>query len=144
MFIENDEGGRAWLLSNPGLEDLLDLLVYCYRPATRERPATPSLRGHDHLYEHAVANWTQHAAGRHALQAPRGDAGADPDPANAWGKKANDSSLWNPGSSSSSWVVSDAGEGREASIGTLPSPVGNHGESPAFRITCFTWKVISK
>jgi len=134
MFIENDEGVRAWLLSNPVLEDPLDLLVYCHRPATRERPATPPLRGHDYLHENAVANWAQHAAGRHGLQAPRGDAGADPGPANALGKKANDSPLFHPGSSSSSSVVSDAGEGREASIGTSPSPVGDPGESPAFRI----------
>jgi len=101
MFIVNDEGVRAWLLSNPVLQDPLDLLVYCHRPATRERPATPPLRGHDYLHESAVANWAQHAAGRHGLQAPRGDAGADPGPANALGKKANDSPLFHPASSSS-------------------------------------------
>jgi len=134
MFIENNEGVRAWLLSNPVLQDPLDLLLYCHRPATRERPATPSLRGHDYLHENAVANWAQYAAGRHGHQAPRGDAGADPGPANALGKKANDLSLLHAGSSSSSSVVSDAGEGREASIGTSPSPVGDPGESPAFRL----------
>jgi len=31
VFIENDEDVRAWLLSNPVLEDQLDLLVYCHR-----------------------------------------------------------------------------------------------------------------
>jgi len=62
------------------------------------------------------------------------DAGADPGPANALGKKANDSPVFHPGSSSSSSVVSDAGGGREASIRTSPSPVGDPGESPAFRI----------
>ena len=60
--------------------------------------------------------------------------GADPGPANTLGKKANYSPLFHPGSSSSSSVVSDAREGREASIGTSPSPVGDPGESPAFRI----------
>jgi len=134
MFIENDECVIAWLVSNPVLEDPLDLLVYCHRPATLERPATPPLRGHDYLQASAVANWAQHAAGCHALQAPRGDAGADPGPANALGQKANDSPLFHPGSSNSSSVVSDAGEGCEASIGTLPSPVGDPGECPAFRI----------
>jgi len=134
MFIKNDEGLRAWLLSNPVLEDPLDLLVYCHQPATWERPATPTLRGHDYLHENAVANWAQHAAGRHGLQAPRGDAGADPGPANALGKKANDPPPLHPGSSSSSLVVSDAGEGRKASIGTSPSLVGDLGESAAFRI----------
>jgi len=134
MFIENDEGVRALLLSNPVLEDPLDLLVYCHRPATRKSPATPPLRGHDYLHENAVANWAQHAAGHHGLQAQRGAAGADPGPANALGKKANDSLLFHPGSSIASSVVSDAGEGREASIRTSPSPVGDPGESPAFRI----------
>jgi len=70
MFIENDEGVRAWLLSNLALEDPLDLLVYGHRPATWVRPATTPLRGHDYLHENAVANWAQHAAGRHGLQAP--------------------------------------------------------------------------
>jgi len=31
VFIENDEDVRAWLLSNPVLENPLDLLVYCHR-----------------------------------------------------------------------------------------------------------------
>ena len=31
VFIDSDEGVRAWLLSNPVLEDPLDLLVYCHR-----------------------------------------------------------------------------------------------------------------
>jgi len=44
--------------------------------------------------------------------------GADPSPANALGKKANDSPLFHPGTSCSLSLVSDAGEGREASIGT--------------------------
>jgi len=134
MLVKNNKGVRAWLLSNPVLEDPVALLVYCQRPATRERPGTPPLRGHDYLHENAVSNWAQHAAGRHGLQAPRGDAGADPGSANALRKKANDSPLFHPQSSSSSSVVSDAGEEREASIGTSPSPVGDPGESPAFRI----------
>jgi len=57
MFIENDEGVRAWLLSNPVFEDPLDLLVYCHRLATRERPATAPLRGDDYLQENAITNW---------------------------------------------------------------------------------------
>ena len=93
-----------------------------------------ALERHDYLHANAVANWAQHAAGRHDLQAPRGDAGADPGPANALGIKANDLPLFHPGSSSSSSVVCDAGERTEASIGTSPSRVGDPGESPAFRI----------
>ena len=118
MFMENDEGVRAWLRSNPVLEEPLDLLVHCQPPATRERLATLPFRGHDNLQENANTNWAQHAAARHGLQAPRGDAGADHGPANAFGKKANHTPLFHCGSSSSSLVVSDASEGSEASIGT--------------------------
>jgi len=56
VFIESDQDVRAWLLSNPVLEDPLDLMVYCHRPATWERAATPPLRGHNYLRENAIAN----------------------------------------------------------------------------------------
>jgi len=29
VFIDSDETVRAWLLSNPVLDDPLDLMVYC-------------------------------------------------------------------------------------------------------------------
>jgi len=41
VFIESDQEVRAWLLSNPVLQDRLDLMVYCHRPAMWERAATP-------------------------------------------------------------------------------------------------------
>ena len=69
MFIENDEGIRAWLLLNLVLKNPLDLLVYRHRPATLEMLATPPLGGQDYLHENAVANWAQHAEGCHGLQA---------------------------------------------------------------------------
>ena len=31
VFIDSDETARSWLLSNPVLDDPLDLLVYCDR-----------------------------------------------------------------------------------------------------------------
>jgi len=31
VIIDSDETVTAWLLSNPGLDDLLHLVVYCYR-----------------------------------------------------------------------------------------------------------------
>jgi len=55
VFIENDEDGRAWLLSNPVLDDPLDLLVYCHRPETWGRLPTPPLKGHNYLRENAIA-----------------------------------------------------------------------------------------
>ena len=134
VFIENDQDVRAWLLSNPVLEDPLDLLVYCHRPDTPWREATPPLRGHSYLHENAVANWAQEAAGRPGLQAPQKYARVDPGSANVGGKRADDSPLFPPGSISSSTAESDAGDGRKASIGTSPSPVADSGESPFFRI----------
>jgi len=36
VFIDSDETVRAWVLSNPMLDDLLDLMVYCYRDQVSE------------------------------------------------------------------------------------------------------------
>jgi len=49
VLIENDEDVRAWLVSNPVLEDPLDLLVYCHRRYTADRVPTPALRRHNYL-----------------------------------------------------------------------------------------------
>ena len=56
VFIENDEDVRAGLLSNPVLDDPLDLLVYCHRPETRGRLPTPPLTGHNCRRANAIAN----------------------------------------------------------------------------------------
>jgi len=61
VFIRSDQDIRACLLSNPVLEDPLDLMVYCNRPASRERVATPPLMGHNYLPENAIANWARQA-----------------------------------------------------------------------------------
>jgi hypothetical protein len=134
VFIENDEDVRAWLLSNPVLEDPLDLLVYCHRRYTADRVPTPPLRRHNYLPENAIADWARQAGARTGIQAPRKEVRPDPGPANAGGNQANDSPLFLPVSSSSSSDVSDAGEGCEAIIGTSPSPVADPTESPHFRI----------
>jgi len=62
VFIDSDETVRAWLLSNPVLNDTLDLMIYCYRDKGDTRPATPSLRAHQYLHEDAVADWADSAA----------------------------------------------------------------------------------
>ena len=69
VLIVNDEDVRAWLLSNPVLDDLLDLLVYCHRPETRGTLPTPPLRGHNSLRENAIANWATTAAPGNRIQA---------------------------------------------------------------------------
>jgi len=115
VFIENDEDVRAWLLSNPVLDDPLNLLVYCHRPETRGRLPTPPLRGHNYLCENAIANWASTAAPGNRIQAARSesDARTDPGPSNAGGEQEqrDDSPLFLPGLSSSSSDVSDAEEG---------------------------------
>jgi len=63
VFIHSDETVRAWLLSNPVLDDPLDLMIYCYRDEGDTRPATPSLRAHQYLHEDALADWADSAAG---------------------------------------------------------------------------------
>jgi len=57
VFSDDDEAVRAWLLSNPVLEDPLDLLIYCHRPNNVSREPTPALRGHNYLVPGAVTNW---------------------------------------------------------------------------------------
>jgi len=134
VFIENDEDVRSWLLSNPVLEDPLDLLVYCHRRYTADRVPTPPLRRHNYRPENAIADWARQAGARTGIQAPRKEVRPDPGPANAGGNQANDSPLFLPVSSSSLSDVSDAGEGCETIIGTAPPPVADPTESPYFRI----------
>jgi len=57
LFIDVNEAVRAWLLSNPVLEELLDLLIYCYRPNNISREPTLVLRGHNYLVPGAMTNW---------------------------------------------------------------------------------------
>ena len=63
VFIDSDETVRAWLLSNPVLDDPLDLMIYCYGDEGDTRPATPSLSAHQYLHEAGVADWADSAAG---------------------------------------------------------------------------------
>jgi len=118
VFIENDDNVRAWLLSNPVLEDPLDLLVYCHCRYPVDREPTPPLRRHNYLPENAIADWARQAGAHTGIQALRKEVRPDPGPANAGCNQANDSPLFHPVSSSSSSDVSDTGEGFEAIIGT--------------------------
>jgi len=87
VFIENDEDVRAWRLSNPVLDDPLDLLVYCHRAETQGRLPIPPLRGHNYLRENAIANWASTAAPGNRIQAAQSDARTDPGPSNARGEQ---------------------------------------------------------
>jgi len=87
VFIENEYDVRPWLLSNPVLDDPLDLLVYCHPLETRGRLPTPPLRGHNYLRENAIANWASTAAPGNRMQAARSDTRTDPGPSNARGEQ---------------------------------------------------------
>jgi len=63
VFINSDEMVRAWLLSNPVLDNPLYLMIYCYRDEGDSRLATPSLRAHQYLDQDAIADWANSAAG---------------------------------------------------------------------------------
>jgi len=67
VFINDDEAVRAWLLSNPVLEDPLDLLIYSHRPNSVGRKPTPALRGHNYLVPGAVTNWANETRARDKL-----------------------------------------------------------------------------
>ena len=131
VFIDSDEGVRAWLLSNPVLEHRLDFLVYCHRVPGHNRPVTPPLRRHNYLAENAVANWASDTG------APRGGArqpGTRAEAGEQQGQESPDSSFSTSFGARSD--VSDALEGGDGSISQLPSPVeiaANHPqiESPS-------------
>ena len=54
IFIEGDKTGRAWLLSNPVLDDPLDLLVYCYHDRNEQHAETPPLNRVNNLDQTAL------------------------------------------------------------------------------------------
>jgi len=64
ILIQSDQDVRTWHLSNVPNQDLLDVLVYCHRPATPARPATPPEPRHRYLARNAVSNWSNALAER--------------------------------------------------------------------------------
>jgi len=59
VFIDSDETLRAWLLSNPVLDDRLDLIVYCYCDWCSEQQDTQALRSVDSRNLNNVRNWAR-------------------------------------------------------------------------------------
>jgi len=138
VFIDHDEAVRAWLLSNPVLEDPLDLLIYCHRPNNASREPTPVLRGHNYLVPGAVTNWANEATagdqlcgGSFDLEARRPEPRANPGPANEASEpqEGDDSDALLVALSGASWDVSGAGYGHEGSVGMSSSAGGKRGES---------------
>jgi len=54
VFINSDETVRGWLLSNPMLDDPLNLIVYCYCDQESEQQETPAVRRIDSLNQNDV------------------------------------------------------------------------------------------
>jgi len=138
VFIDSDETVRAWLLSNPVLDDPLDLMIYCYRDEGDTRPATPSLRAHQYLHEDAVANWANCATGHMGnmnYRAPSVPPRFDYGNANRSGdyQDGDAPSVSLPGSSGSSSDVADTRHKGQDSPGMPPPPVGDTVESAMAR-----------
>ena len=120
VFVDSDEGVRAWLLSNPVLENPLDLLVYCHRVPGNNRPVKLPLRRHNYLAQNAVANWARDAG------APRGGTPQPGTRAEAGKQQAPETP--DPSCSTSFGApsdVSDAIEGDDSSVSQLSSSGGD-------------------
>jgi len=139
VITNDNEGIRAWLLSNPGLEDPLDLLIYCHRLNNGTRKPTPALRGHNYLVLGAVTNWVNEAIARDQLlggsfdqEARRPEPRANLGPANEASEPqaGDDSDALLVALSGESWDVSGAGDGREGCVGMSSSRVGREGNVP--------------
>ena len=59
IFIQSDETVRAWLLLNPGLHNLLLLLINCYGDQIDEDAESPPLNRVNYLDQTALGNWAR-------------------------------------------------------------------------------------
>ena len=135
IFIYNDEGVRTRLLSNSVLDDLFELMVYCYLDRNDNRQNMAEPRVFLYLIEDAVRNWARDLAARigqvhfRALQPD-----ARPDSGQAKEGQANEAEeAFEDDRSHFSDTTSDAAEALDARddlSGIFPSPVGERAESP--------------
>jgi len=125
IFIQSDKDARTWLLSNQPNENPLDVLVYCHRPSTPARPATPPEPRHRYIAPNALSNWANPLAGRNVNPAaqPKGK----PIPMNSTkasgSQNPQDSPLFLPGWSSSSSDVLDDFDSHRSRVVSMTSPV---------------------
>ena len=145
VLIDSDETARAWLLSNPVLDDPLDLLVYCDRVnrdgAVTRAGATPPKKRNEYLPIDVVDYWANSPApriGKMHVRAPEpdvdnGDGQSDSNrQADAAAKRQEqDASHFPQGTLSGSLSALDVTTGLEGSVRNLPSPVGEDIESTA-------------
>jgi len=133
VFIDSDEIRRAWLLSNPVLDDPLDLMVYCYRDRGSERQDTLALRSVAYLNRNHVRNWAHDPAQRIGQMHSRelfDDRPADPEGSDTDDMRQDDTSHL----SASSSGLSGSPHGSEIIFTILPRPPVGHDKWPANRI----------
>jgi len=133
VFIDSDETVRAWLLSNPVLDDLLDLMVYCYRDRGSERQETRALRRVDYLNQNDIRNWAHAPArpiGQMHLRELFDDRPADRESSDTDDAREDDTSHLSESSSG----LSDSAHGSEILFTILPRPLVGHAKWPANRI----------
>ena len=143
ILVDDNKALRAWLLSNPVLEDPLNLLIYYLRPNNISRQPTPWLRGHNYLVPGTQTNGANEAIAGHQLCGGSFDPGDrpaqpidNPGPANQASKLQDGdvSKTLLVALSGASWDVSGARDGRKGSVGMSSSARGETRESPAKRI----------
>jgi len=136
IFIQRHEDVGTWILSNQPNEDPLDVLVYCHRPSTPARPATPPEPRHRYLAPNAVSNWANALAGRNVNPAAQPQGKAIPMNSTKASESQNpqDSPLFLPGWSNSSSDVSDDFDSHRSRVVSMTSPVHQGCDSTGRRI----------
>jgi len=112
------------------------VLVYCHRPSTPARPATPPEPRHRYLAPNAVSNWANALAGRNVKPAaqPKGKAIPMNSTKASGSQNPQDSPLFLPGWSSSTSDVSDDFDSHRSRVVSMTSPVDQGGHSTGRRI----------
>jgi len=133
VCIDSDESVRAWLLSNPVLDDPLDLIVYSYHDRGSARQDTLALRRVDYLNQNDIQNWARDPAQR--IGQMDSQEIFDNRPADREGSDANDARGDDtPHLSDPSSGLSDSVHGSEILFTILPSPPVGHAKWPANHI----------
>ena len=148
IFMTSDEDARTRRLSNPGLDNPLDLLLYCYRDRKAKRQDTAELRSLPYIDQDALHHWARDPAARigqphfRALkpdarpvggQANDGEAPGDDTPNISSSECAHESEEDGedaPGDDTSNILSSASSNESEEISGITASPVGERAESP--------------
>ena len=129
IFIECDEDVDTLLLSNLGLDDTLDLILYCYRDRHDKRNDTAELRSLPYLGQDAIRHWARDPAAR--IGQPHFRA-LEPD-VRPSGRQASDEEEA-PGDDTSNISSLESAHELEDILGILPSLFGERTKLPANRI----------